>query len=75
MKKSVLRIFGKFTRKHLCLRPEVCNFIKIETLAQVYSVNFAKFPRTENLWASASNNRRLVIKQYSKLKLEAFTNF
>ena len=79
MKKSVLRIFGKFTRKHLCLRPEACNFIQIETLAQVFYCEFCEISKntffTENLWATASNNRRLMIKQYSKLKLGAFTNF
>ena len=28
------------------LRPQACNFIKIETLAQVFSCNLAKFLRT-----------------------------
>ena len=51
--KSVLRNFAKFTEKHLCLSLYfnkvaglACNFIKIETLAQVFPVNFAKFLRT-----------------------------
>ena len=51
--KSVLRNFAKFTEKHLCLSlyfnkvaGQACNFIKIETLAQVFPVNFAKFLRT-----------------------------
>ena len=40
--KDVLRNFAKFTWKHLCLSL----FIKKETLAQVFSVNFVKFLRT-----------------------------
>ena len=28
------------------LQTETCNFIKKETLTKVFSVNFAKFPRT-----------------------------
>ena len=61
-KKVVPKTFAKFTVKHLCqillfnkvagLRPPI--FIKKETLAQVYSVNFTKFLRTpflkEHLW-------------------------
>ena len=42
MKKDVLRNFAKFTGKHLCQSL----FFKKETLAQVFSVNFAKFLRT-----------------------------
>ena len=73
MKKSVLRIFGKFTRKHLCLRPEACNFIQIETLAQVFYCEFCEI--SKNIFLQKTYNRRLMIKQYSKLKLAAFTNF
>ena len=50
MKKSVLRIFAKFTGKHLYqslffnkvadLRPKACNFIKKETLVPVLSCEF-----------------------------------
>ena len=53
-KKGVLRNFPKFTGKYLCqslffnkvvgLRPGI--FIKKETMAQVFSVNFAKFLST-----------------------------
>ena len=43
VKKSVLKNFAKFTRKHLC------NFLKKKTLAQVFFVNFAKFLRTSLL--------------------------
>ena len=55
MKKGILRNFTKFTGKHLCqnvifnkvagLRPAI-KFIKNDTLAQVFPVNFAKFLRT-----------------------------
>ena len=37
-KKGVLRNFAKFT----CVRSPACNFIKIETLAQVFSSRFCK---------------------------------
>ena len=49
-KKGVLRNLTKFTEKHLCqslffnevagLTPQACNFIKKETLAQVFSFEF-----------------------------------
>ena len=39
MKKGVLRNLTKFTGKHL---PEACNFIKKETLAQVFSYEFCE---------------------------------
>ena len=52
--KDVLRNFAKFIRKHLCqslffnkaagLRS--LTFLKKETLAQIFPVNFAKFLRT-----------------------------
>ena len=42
-KKGVLRNFAKFTGKHLS---KACNFIKKETMAQVFSCEFAKFIRT-----------------------------
>ena len=53
VKKSVLRRFAKSTGKHLCQSPyltklqaKACNFLKKETLAQVFPVNFVEFPRT-----------------------------
>ena len=52
-KKGILRNFGKFTGKHKCqslylnkVAGQACNFIKIETLTQVFPVNFPKFLRT-----------------------------
>ena len=54
-KKDVLRNFVKFTGKHLCqsiffnkvagLSPEACNFIKKETLAQVFSCGFCEISK------------------------------
>ena len=51
-KKGVLGNFAKFIGKHLCqnlffnkvagLRPEACNFIKKETLAQMFSCELCK---------------------------------
>ena len=55
-KEGVLKIFTKFTGKHLCqslffnkftgLRPETCNFIKKIIWHRDFPVNFAKFLRT-----------------------------
>ena len=54
-KKVVLRKFTKFTGKHLHqslyfnnvagLRPEACNFIKIEALVQVFSCEFCEISK------------------------------
>ena len=55
--KGVLKNFSKFTVKHLCL---ACNFIKKETLAQVFSCEFREnfkntfFNRTPPVAASES---------------------
>ena len=55
MQKSVLKNFAKFTRKYLC---QACNFIKKETLAQVFSSELCTiFKNTfciEHLWTTAS---------------------
>ena len=70
LRKGVLRNFAKFTGKHLCqslffnkvagLSPEACNFIKKETLAQVFSCEFCEISKntflTEHLWPAASEN-------------------
>ena len=54
-KKGVLKNFAKFTEKHLCqslffklnCKSKVCNFIKKDTLAQMFSCDFfARFLRT-----------------------------
>ena len=55
-KKIVLRNFVKFKGKHL--RPEACNFIQKETLAQVFSCEFYEISKNtffiEHLWTTAS---------------------
>ena len=57
IKKGFLRNFAKFTGKHLC-RPEPCNFIKKETLAQVFSCEFCEISKntlfTEHLRTTTS---------------------
>ena len=52
-KKGVLRNFAEFTEKNLCqslyfnkVAGQACNFIKIETLAQVFSCKFCEILRT-----------------------------
>ena len=55
-KKGVLRNFEKIIGKHLCqshlfnkvadLRPKACNFIKKETLAQVFSYEFCEISKS-----------------------------
>ena len=89
--KGVLRNFIKFTGKHLCqslffnkvvdLRPATCNFIKKETLAQMFSFEFCEiskktfFYRTPLLAASSTliisfiavlSRRRCVSKNFSE---------
>ena len=82
-KKGDLRNFVKFTGKHLCqslffnkvagLRPETCNFIKKETLAQVISGEFYEISKntifTEHLWATASDHTIRTRKQFHSLIL------
>ena len=55
MKKAVLRNFTKFTGKHC--RPEACNFIKKDTLAQVFSSEFCEISKNtffiKHLWTTA----------------------
>ena len=60
LKKVVLRNFTKFTRKHLCQGlffnevVEACNYIKKETLAQVFSCEISKnIFFIEHLWTTA----------------------
>ena len=45
--KGVPRNFTKFTGKHL--RPQACNFIKKQTLAQVFSCEFCEISRNNFL--------------------------
>ena len=54
VRKGVLRNLAKFTGKHLC-RPEASDFIKKETLAQVFSCEiFKNIFFTEHPWTTAS---------------------
>ena len=67
VRKNVLRNFAKFTGKHLCQslffnkvgKPQACNFVKKETLAQVFSCEFCEISKNsffaEHLWATASD--------------------
>ena len=64
VKKGVLRDFAKSTGKHLCQGlffnkgPQACNFIKKETLTQVFSCEFCEISKniffTEHLRTTAS---------------------
>ena len=58
MKKGALRDFAKFTGKHLLIKLQALNFIKRETLAQVFSCELCEISKntffTENLWKTAS---------------------
>ena len=77
--KGVLRNFAKFTGKHLCqslflinLQARACNFIKKETLAQVFSGEVCKIYKniffTEHLWTTASEIESLTFTTgYSQL--------
>ena len=70
MKKGALRNFAKFTGKYLLqslffnnfadLKPQTCNFIEKETLAEVFSCEFpAKFLRKP---FSQNTSGRLLLK-------------
>ena len=64
IKKGVLKNFAKFTGKHLCqsLFFQACNFIKKETLAQVFFCAFCEIFKnrffTEHLWMIAFELRK-----------------
>ena len=64
-----------FLNKVAGLRPKACNFIKKETLAQVFSCEFCKISKsnffTEHLWATTSNVYILTEKLHH-LQLKAF---
>ena len=75
-KKGVLRIFVKLTGKHLCqspffnkvadLRPQACNFINKETLAQVFSFEFPKIFKNFCFYRSSLVAASAFTIQYSK---------
>ena len=73
IRKGVLRNFTKFTGKHLCQSlfyrnsvPETCNFIKKETLAQVFSCEFCEISKNtifiEHLRATVSGFSNFIVK-------------
>ena len=74
-KKGVLRNFAKFTENHLChslfFATSACNFIKKETLAQVFSCEFHEISkntfcyRTPPVPAYIFNNGIMTIHQIS----------
>ena len=89
-KKGALRNFAKFSRKHLCqslffnkVIGLVCNFIKKETLAQVFSCEFYgisknTFLNRATLVAASVCIRLIVLTLLQILKviyLRTFTNF
>ena len=61
MKRGVLRNFAKFTGKHLCQSiffnkiADVCNFIKKDTPAQVFTCEFCEISKN-TFFTSRSNN-------------------
>ena len=72
-KKGVLRNFAKITGKQLCqslcfnkVADQACNFIKIETLAQVFSCEFCEifknnfFYKTRPVWLLLDINSILI---------------
>ena len=74
IKKDALKIFAKFIEKHVCqilffnkvavLRPEPCNFVKKETLAQVFFCEFCEIFKitsfTEHLCVTAFEYLRTI---------------
>ena len=70
VRKGVLRNFAKFTAIHLCqsLFFKTRNFIKKETLTQVFSCEFCEISKntflTDHLWATASRRLRPEILSY-----------
>ena len=77
VKKVILRNFAKFTGKHLCqspflnkvasYRPKACNFIKKETLVQMFFREFSKFLVTRFL-QNTSGRLRLIVVHHSMLR-------
>ena len=75
-KKGILKNFAKFTRKHGC---EACNFIKKETLGQVFSCElceiFKKTFFTEHLQATASDHNKFKPWDTKSVKLRQCLTF
>ena len=76
-KNDVLRNFTRFTGKHLCqsLFFNKVNFIKKETLAQVFFCEFCEISKNtffkEHLWTTASVNScfSIIFSIFNKLKI------
>ena len=79
IKNGVLKNFAKLTGKHLCqslvfnkVADSACNFIKKETLVQVFSCEFCKIFKntfyTEHLWTTASALLKLLTDYLAKRK-------
>ena len=73
-KKVIVKNFAKVTGKHLCrslfLNEVACNFIKKDTKAQVFPVNFARFLRTPPI--AASDCLKKIV---SNFKINVFSHF
>ena len=58
-----VRFHIKAVKNFKSLKPQACNFIKKETLAQVLSCDFCHISKntfsTEHLWATASRNKEI----------------
>ena len=69
---SVKKVF-KIHRKTPGPKPKACNFIKRETLAQVFSCEFCEISKnaflTEHLWATASENQKIKSAFKSRIRL------
>ena len=88
VRKSVLRNLAKFKEKHQChslffnkvvdLMPEACNFIKKETLAQVFSCEFCEISKstffTEHLWTTVFRESSTVVLAVNKTKRFSLVN-
>ena len=78
MKKGVLRNSKRLTRKNLCqslflikLQTETCNFIKKESLAQVFSCEFREISKITFLQSNSGLQR--VIKDTTTVKISNLT--
>ena len=58
MKKAALRDFAKFTGKHLLIKLQALNFIKRETLAQVFSCKLCEI--SKNTFLQKTSGRLLL---------------
>ena len=62
-----LEVIVTSTDDAIAVMPQACNFIKKETLAQVFFCEFCEISKntffTEHLWATASHLSKFVIKK------------